>query len=233
MSNLILIALAVGTFLITKIILFCICDVDTSDAVEKEKMKCLAKKAIRDDAYLLKYVERTIREEYEGDARINVCTATFRVFSVESIKTLLLLLKDNRSYNNSLEYQKDCVERIDRMKNIIRNCYQSEKPYKKAAERLLSYLSIIEVGLLTGPLNNKDWNDKVYFRYIFDNIYWHNRESCDESKEKTPEEWTEEMKEKKVRPEEWCDLLLEDLKLLETYYGLYRFNESGWLYFYN
>lgn len=219
MESFALVILLLSTFLTLKFVSYICADPDASAAI---------KKAIKDDTHLLKYVKRLIREERTG---MNTYPVSSQVFSVGSIRSFLLSLKDNGSYSDYSTYQKDCIERIDRMKNIIRNCYQNEKPYKKAAEHLLSYLSIIEVGLLTGPFNSENWDSGVYLRYIFENVYQCNRGYCGEGEEKTPEEWVEELKNKKVRPAEWCDLLLEDLCYLSEYYGSYWFDRNGWFYF--
>lgn len=220
--------LMLSIFLFIKITLYMYIDPDASDAIEKEKMKRLAKKAIRDDAHLFKYVDQIVHEECSG---MIAYTMSFQVFSVESIRSFLSSLKDNGSYSDYSAYQKDCIDRLDRMKNIIRNCYQNKEFYKKAAEHLLAYLSIVEVGLLTGPLNSENWDSEVYLRYIFENIYCHNGGYCGDGEEKTPEEWVEELKSKKVRPEEWCDLLLEDLCYLLEYHTPYWFDGNGWFYF--
>lgn len=190
---------------------------DIVELIEEKKTKRLSRKAIKNDTYMFKFIKKMIHAEKKNKKR--------SVKNVNNyIVAFLFVLKESRTYDDFYAYQKECIDRLDRMKNIIRNYYQDDT-YKYTAGITLSCLSIVETNLLTRSLGS-DWGKRVN-KYLYNCLYIPvNKHDSD-----NPEEWVKKIRKKEIRPKKWCDLLLEDLKLLETYYGSYQFDKDGWIYF--
>lgn len=156
-------------------------------------------------------------------------------YAIEYIQMLLIVLKDNGSYGDFSTYQKDLIDKIDQIKNIIRNCYQNNTSYKTTSECLLSYLSIVEVNFLTEPFYHINWEKAVYDYHQGSFLlmlpeYKNTVTGVLLDKRFTPEEWMNQIKEKKLKTNEWRNTLLADLLLLEKYSGTYKFNKRGRVY---
>lgn len=203
--------------------LLCILDANTDrfddviECVKEKRTNRLSQKAIKDDAYMLKFIKEMVHAEKRNKK--------YSIKTKDYITTFLSVLKENHTYDDFYAYQKDCIDRLDQMKNIIRHYYQDDT-YRNTAAIILSCLSIIEVNLLTSSFDS-DWEKKVD-KYLCNCLY-----ICSDSlfHRNKPKKWVNKIRKKEIRSEDWCDALLEDLKLLKIYYKPYQFDKDGWVYF--
>ena len=200
--------------------------------IPQKRIRHFANKAINNDTYMLKYIDKIISIEYQNqNERIGWYPWTLEDIA-SLIQSFFLLLKDNQDYTDFSAYQKNCVDHINKMKNIIRNSeYKTEK--FKASECIIAYLSIIETNLLTNPFDQNHWKEEVvsYLSHIlmaYDTTF--NAEYIT-SNTLSPEEWMNKIKKKNIISEEECNSLLYDLSLLKKHYGNYQFDKYGRIYF--
>ena len=189
----------------------------TIDNIREKSIKRLGQKAMKNNTYMLKYAKKIISVE-----RKNIGHPTE---IKDYITAFLFALKEIHIYDDFDTYQKDCIDRLDQMKNIIRNYYQSETD-RKAVEIILSCLSIIEVNLLTTSFDH-DWKETVDV-YIHNYLYIYTNSQFNE---KTPKKWIDKIRKNEVQPKEWCDSLLKDLRLMEICINPYQFDKYGRIYF--
>lgn len=203
----------------------------------------LVHRATKDNSYMPKFIEKIISTKLttyiqRGEGKYvtpKFTTVEKRFKAAEYIGMFLVSLKNSGEHNDFSEYQNDCINRIDQMKNIIRNCYQSNSFYKKFAECVLSYLSIVEVNILLESFNLNRWNswkdeleNYAYWTLVITiDCEWNYNPNY---KPLTPEEWINQIRAKNLKSNEWCNTLLEDLLFLERHYKTYKFDRTGWIY---
>lgn len=186
-----------------------------------------AKKALRSDDNMMKYIKIMVKNEYRNQ------------------KTKEFSLKDNSQQRDYIEYickaladtqetvdfetcQTSCVDMIDKMKAMIRNYYRDSK-YEKAADCTISYLSICEANLVAGEYET-NWKRKL--ENLFGIVFLSVREYSDRGK--SPKKVIDNLQEKNTSQKnspQWYQSLKEDLELLQKYYGKYQFDTNGTLYF--
>lgn len=161
---------------------------DITELIKEERVKRLSRKAIRNDTYMLKFIKKMIHAEKMNKERY--------LEADDYIAAFLSALKESRTYDDFYAYQKDCIDRIDRMKNVIRNSYQDDT-YRKTAGLVLSCLSIVETNLLTGSFDS-GWEEEIN-RYLHNCLYVSAGNHGDQDE---PEKWVKKIRKKEIRPEE-------------------------------
>lgn len=229
--NLKITMISVGLAVLFNIVLFVIFDgdliVEAIQEIEERKQRHFAKKALRSDDSMMKYIKNMVKIEYRNQ------------------KTKEFPLKNNSQQKDYIEYickaladtqetvdfetcQTSCVDMIDKMKAMIRNYYRDSK-YEKAADCTISYLSICEANLVAGEYET-NWKRKL--ENLFGIVFLSVREYSDRGK--SPKKVIDNLQKKDTSQKkslQWYQSLKEDLELLQKYYGKYKFDTSGTLYF--
>lgn len=186
-----------------------------------------AKNALRSDDNMMKYIKIMVKNEYRNQKT--------KEFSLKDnsqqrdyIEDICKALADTQETVDFETCQTSCIDMIDKMKAMIRNYYRDSK-YEKAADCTIVYLSICEANLVAGEYET-NWKRKL--ENLFGVVFLSVREYSDRGK--SPKKVIDNLQKKDTSQKkslQWYQSLKEDLELLQKYYGKYKFDTSGTLYF--
>lgn len=209
------------------LLFFFLCGDDIVFELEKRNQRRFAKKALRSDDSMMKYVKNMVKNEYR-----NQKTKDFPLKNnsqqEDYIKYICKALADTQETVDFETCQSSCIDMIDKMKAIIKNYYRNSK-YERAADCTIAYLSICEANLVAIEYGT---NWKRILENLFDIVFLSVREYSD--KGKSPKKVIDNLQEKNTsqkKSPQWYQSLKEDLELLQKYYGKYQFDTNGTLYF--
>ena len=195
--------------------------------LKERKQKHFVKKALRSDDNMMKYIKIMVKNEYRNQKT--------KEFSLKDnsqqrdyIEDICKALADTQETVDFETCQTACIDMIDKMKAMIRNYYRDSK-YEKAADCTIAYLSICEANLVAIEygINWKRILEK-FFHIVFLSV----REYSDRGK--SPKKVIDNLQKKDTSQKkslQWYQSLKEDLELLQKYYGKYKFDTNGTLYF--
>lgn len=234
--NICLAALTLILFVLCIIWIIIIISAQYNSIDKKTKEERLAQKALTSDFQMLQYISRIVKSEYK---RIHKQSTLFSDslqeqtwWYIKPLVTELLELEQKKDVKLTLNYQsfqETCFNMLDSVKQILKTDYKDTK-YQQAAECIVTYLSIIEVVFLSHDFKN-DWKYEMWLYLIgILKISTYN-EKFIQPEVKTIGDMIDSLQITPTKPEEWYQSLREDLKLLQKYYGKYKFNVNGTLCF--
>lgn len=203
---------------------------------KKTKGERLAQKALTSDFRMQRYISRIVKSEYKRiHKQSTVSSDSLQEQTwcyIKPLVTELLELEQKKDIDLTLNYQsfqETCFIMLDSVKQILKTDYKNTK-YQQAAECIVTYLSIIEVVFLSHDFKN-DWKHEMWLYLIgILRISTHN-EKFIQPEVKTIDDMINSLQKNPTKSEEWYQSLKEDLKLFQKYYGKYKFNTHGTLYF--
>lgn len=233
--NLKIIMIAVGLAVLINIVIFVIFDADliieAKQEKEERKQKKLAKKALVSNEHMVNYIQQMVKREYHIQKKTKYDCLTTDIQRIQAIVYICQTFVDTQKTSDLETCQTSCLDMIDKMKSIIRNLYRDNK-YKKAADCTITYLSICQACLMvteTRPTWQSELGDLFDPRLLMIREYDDNKGDAKSVKKVVNNLQKKDTSQKKSP--EWYQSLKEDLELLQKYYGKYKFDTHGILYF--
>lgn len=233
--NLKIIMIAVGLAVLFNFVTFVIFDADliieAKQEIEERKQRHFAKKALVSNKYMMKYIQQMVKREYHIQKTTEDNALTTEPQRSEAIECICQALFDTQKTSDIETCKTSCLDMMDDMKSIIRNLYQDSK-YKKAADCTITYLSIYQVYLMSTEFETT-WKNKSISLcnalFLMIRGYDDTIEDAKSVKKAVNNLQKKDISQKKSP--EWYQSLQEDLGLLQKYYGKYKFNIDGMLFF--